>query len=179
MSTRRCRFRAALVVALAACGETAAPTGEGYQDLPADQVLTGVHQTYTSNGVRSAVGVFDTVFRFTDSSMVHLRGVDLRMFNEIGEQTATVTSTGGALNDATNEMTATGTVVLITNDGRKIETEILHYDPNTRRMWSDVETKYTYEGRVQIGDSFQADDEFSRINIQNPRGAVPGIRIQR
>lgn len=160
------------------CNGVDAPTGEGYQDLPADQVLTGVHQTYTSNGVRSAVGTFDTVFRFTDSSKVHLRGVNLRMFDEMGQQTATVTSTSGVLNDATNEMVAIGNVVLITNNLRKIETEELHYDPNTRRMWSDVTTKHTYEGRVQIGDSFQSDDQFTRVVVQNPRGDV-GITIKR
>jgi LPS export ABC transporter protein LptC len=166
------------VLALAACNGVDAPTGEGYQDLPADQVLTGVHQTYTSNGVQSAIGVFDTVYRFTDSSKVHLRGVNLRMFDETGQQTATVTSTSGVLNDATNEMTAIGNVVLITNDLRKIETEELHYDPNTRRLWSDVRTVHTYEGRVQIGDAFQSDDQFARVNVQNPRGDV-GIKIQR
>jgi LPS export ABC transporter protein LptC len=124
------------------------------------------------------VGEFDTVFRFTDSSKVHLRGVNLRMFDEMGQQTATVTSTSGVLNDATNEMVAIGNVVLITNNLRKIETEELHYDPNTRRMWSDVTTRHTYEGRVQIGDSFQSDDEFTRVVVQNPRGDV-GITIKR
>ena len=171
--------RLVTLLALAACNGVDAPTGEGYQDLPADQVLTGVHQTYTSNGVQSAIGVFDTVYRFTDSSKVHLRGVNLRMFDETGQQTATVTSTSGVLNDATNEMTALGNVVLITNDLRKIETEELHYDPNTRRLWSDVTTRMTYEGNLQIGDSFQADDQFTRVTIQNPRGDVPGIKVQR
>jgi LPS export ABC transporter protein LptC len=167
------------LVFLSACGEVGAPTGEGYQELPADQVLTGVHQTYTSNGVRSALGVYDSVYRFTDSSKVHLRGVNLRMFDETGQQTATVTSTAGVLNDATNEMTASGNVILVTNDLRRIETEELHYDPNTRRMWSDVLTKMTYNDRVQIGDSFQSDDQFTRVTIQNPRGDVPGLRIRR
>jgi hypothetical protein len=75
-------------------------------------------------------------------------------------------------------MVAIGNVVLITNNLRKIETEELHYDPNTRRMWSDVTTRHTYEGRVQIGDSFQSDDEFTRVVVQNPRGDV-GITIKR
>jgi LPS export ABC transporter protein LptC len=169
---------AVVLWAAAGCGEVGAPTGEGYRELPADQVMTGVTQNFTASGVRSAIGVFDTVFVFEDSSKVHLRGVNLRMFDETGAQTAVVTSLSGVLNDATNEMTAIGTVVLVTSDQRTIETEELHYDPNTRRMWSDVETKMTYEGRVQIGDAFRADDQFTRVDIDNPRGDVP-FRIRR
>ncbi|MCI0432302.1 MAG: LPS export ABC transporter periplasmic protein LptC [Gemmatimonadetes bacterium] len=170
---------AGLVSSALACGEVGAPTGEGYLDLPADQVLIGATHVFSSDGLRSAVGVFDTVYVFTDSSIYHLRGVNLTMYDETGRQTSTVTSRSGTMNVATDAMMAEGGVVLITSDLQKIETEQLHYDPATRRVWSDVETKRTVEGRVQIGDSFSADDQFTRVVIQNPRGEVTGIRIQR
>jgi len=163
----------------AACSEVGAPTGEGYQELPADQVLIGATHVFTSNGLRSAVGVFDSVFVFTDSSVYHLRGVNLTMYDETGRQTSTVTARSGSMNVATDAMVAEGNVILVTSDLQKIETEQLHYDPTTRRVWSDVETKRTVDGRVQIGDAFSADDQFTRVVIQNPRGEVPGIRIPR
>ncbi len=166
-------------LALTGCAEVGAPTGEGYQDLQADQVLISATHVFSSDGLRSAVGVFDTVFVFTDSSVYHLRGVNLTMYDETGRQTSTVTSHSGTMNVATDALMAEGTVVLITQDLQKIETEQLHYDPTTRRVWSDVETKRTVDGRTQIGDAFSADDQFTRVVIQNPRGEVPGIRIRR
>jgi len=177
MRTRALLLGFSLAVATA-CTEVGAPTGEGYQELPADQVLSGATHVFTSNGLRSAVGVFDSVFVFTDSSVYHLRGVNLTMYDETGRQTSTVTSRRGSMNVATDAMVAEGNVVLVTSDLQKIETELLHYDPTTRRVWSDVETRRTVEGRVQIGDAFSADDQFTRVVIQNPRGEVPGIRIR-
>jgi LPS export ABC transporter protein LptC len=169
------------VVAVLVAGSCAdaGPTGEGYRDLPADHIMVGATHTATDNGLRAAVGVFDTVYVFADSSLYHLRGVNLRLYNTEGRETALVTSRTGVLNTVTEAMVARGGVVLITSDQRKIETEELHYDPTQHRVWSTVTTRMTYQGRVQTGDSFNADDQFTRVEVSNPRGDVPGIRIRR
>ena len=44
--------------------------------------MTGVRHSPTEDGVRQALGVFDTVYVYNDSSVYHLRGVKLDIFTE-------------------------------------------------------------------------------------------------
>lgn len=169
-----------LVTAVAACGGNMdEPTGEGYRDLEADQIMVGVHYTPTEDGLRKAVGAFDTVFVYNDSSVYNLKGVTLDIYSAEGKPAAKVTSETGRLNQATDAMTATGHVVLITPDNTRIETEELHYDPTTHRIWSDVEThQITSDGKVSIADSFATDDQFNRTTFKNLRGDVSGLKME-
>lgn len=169
-----------LVFALAACGgNLAEPTGEGYRDLPADRIMIGVRHEPTEDGMRKALGVFDTVYVFNDSSAFQLRGVKLEIYGQDGRRAANVTSESGRLNTATEAMTATGNVVLITPDGIRIETEELHYDPAAHRVWSDVTTRrIAPDGKQLTADSFTADDQFNRIEFKRPRGDVTGLEMR-
>lgn len=165
---------ALLVVAVAGCrGTTDAPTGEGYVDLRADQVMIDVTHHPTSDGIRSAIGRYDTVFVFNDSAMYHVKGVDLQLFDADGRQSATIEADSGAFNQSTDAMIARGSVILITQQNCTIRTEELHYDPNTRRVWSEVTTRFEFGDRAGTSDSFAADDQFTRVTLTNARGQIP------
>jgi LPS export ABC transporter protein LptC len=175
----RTRYFVALAWLASACGQTADPITADYLDLPADQIMTGVTHAPTSEGIRSAIGKYDTVYVFEDSSKLHLKGVNLEMFDATGRKTATLTSLTGELNTSTEAMVARGSVRLVTTtDNRVIETEELHYDPNTRRIWSDVATTMRLRGDVTHSDGFKADDQFEKVEIVRPRGAVPGVKVE-
>lgn len=165
---------AAVLLALAACqGVTDEPTGEGYMDLPADNIMTDVTHNPTSDGVRSAIGLYDTVYVFSDSSVYHVKGVNLRTFDPDGRQSATITADSGSLNQATDKLIAQGNVVLVTQNACTIRTDELHYDPDTRQLWSDFPTRFEFQGRVTTADRFRADDGFLNINASNVRGQMP------
>jgi len=177
-ASRRTGFGAAVISVLAAVtvacgGVTSAPTGEGYEDLPADQIMIDVTHNPTSDGVRSAIGQYDTVYVFADSSLYHVKGVNLRTFDPEGRQSATIKSDSGTLNQATDAMIARGHVVLVTENNCTIQTEELHYDPNSRQIWSDVATRFEFGGRVTTADRFRADDAFRNINASGVSGQMP------
>ena len=167
------------VALAAACGgspQEPAVSGD-FVPLPAD-VMTDVVFKPTTNGVQTALLRSDTVYQPRDSSRYDLVGVDLQTFDVTGRLSATLTAETGEYNSTGQQMVARGNVVLITQDGRRIETEELHYDPNTRRIWSDVPTT-VYEGDlVMRGTSFTADDGFNNVNIPGYRGPIPGARIR-
>lgn len=171
----------ALLALAAACGGSGSdPMVAEFQELPADQIMEGVEFSSTSAGVRSAKLVSDTAYLFDDSTVMHLRGVDLEMYGANGEQSAHLTSQTGVFDQNTQKMIATGTVVLvILQDGRKIETEELHYDPETRRVWSDVATKMTEpDGNVATVESFTSDDQFTNVQTRGARGGRPRTQIR-
>jgi lipopolysaccharide export system protein LptC len=70
-------------------------------------------------------------------------------------------------------MTAFGNVVLLTQGNCRITTEELHYDPSTRRIWSDVQSRFEIAGRVTTANSFRADDQFNNFEAEGMTGAIP------
>jgi LPS export ABC transporter protein LptC len=180
------RMRSPLSVILllaAACSAETAPTGTDYQALPAEMVTVGMRY-YSTEGNRSTAELrADTAFEFQDSSGYRLRGVDLVIFDEnTGEQTATLTSERGTFDRNTEAMVARGNVVLITSEGRRIETPELHYEPVTGMMWSDSTSVLIHDGERTLAQrGFEAkgvaDGRLGTITIRGPQGRFSGSVI--
>lgn len=175
------RMRPALVLTLgllAACSR--APT-EGVivaetPELGADRVIYRATFNITADGVRRAVQRSDSLYMYEDSSTARLFGVDLLMYDSIGNRTAHVRSQRGRLNLATQQMSALGQVVAVLGDGTRIETEELNYDPQTQRIWSDVETRQVWpDGGITTFGTFRTDEKFSFFDGTNMRGRAPGL----
>jgi LPS export ABC transporter protein LptC len=170
-----------LAASSAACGGSPQePASNGdFFELPADQVMTDVTFLPTNGGIATALLRSDSVYMAKDSARYDLVGVDLQIFDETGQLSATLTSTTGEYSTNDQAMVARGNVVLITvEEQRRIETEELHYDPSSRRIWSDLSTvMHTRDGPIR-GTAFTADDGFVNVNITGYRGPVPGVRME-
>jgi len=171
-----------LVLALTAATGCRGPNEPGgsaaFRNLPADMIMVGMKQHVTNNGLKRATLTGDSAYIFEDSSVVKVKGVDLVIFDALGKQNAHLTSTTGDFDSESQGMIARGNVVLITNTGRRIETEELHYDPNTKRIWSNVHTVLIENGKRSTGDGFTADDQFTNVTVRNPKGSVQGLKIE-
>lgn len=164
---------AAAVAALAACDDSTAPISQNYQPLPADYVIEDMNHVITSDGVRRAHLTADTAYQFNDSTVTHLRVVKLEMFDDAGTLTSTVTSEQGAYSKDTQTTVARGDVVVTKPgpEGFTLWTEELHYDPGTKRVWSDVATRVLMnDGQDLHGEGFTADDQLVNINITGASG---------
>ncbi|HSL69263.1 MAG TPA: LPS export ABC transporter periplasmic protein LptC [Longimicrobiales bacterium] len=164
----------------AACGAPSTPTGEDFQEIPADMIMIGMTEYMTASGLRRARLEGDTAFVFDDSAKVKIHGVKLTIFNEQGAEAAHLTSKTGDFNTTNQGMVARGSVVLVTVGERpaRIETEELHYDPESHRIWSTVTTTMIEGGSRIVGDGFTADDKFENKSVTRPRGRVEGQRIR-
>jgi hypothetical protein len=70
-------------------------------------------------------------------------------------------------------MVARGNVVLITQNNCRIESEELHYDPQTRRVWSEVFSTFIAGNRRATANSFNADDGFQNVTATGLNGTFP------
>ncbi len=167
------------VAGLVACkGPTEATTSAGdLANIQADLVNFGMVSYLTSKGVRQGRIDADTAYVYNDSSNIELRGLHVIFYAEDGRERATVTADGGELDQVSDRMIARGNVVLvIREDGRKIESPELQYDPDREMIWSDSATVQTMaDGRVTRGTSFKSDLAFNNVTIANPRGAIGEI----
>jgi LPS export ABC transporter protein LptC len=171
-----------LLALVSGCNRTAVdPLTQDFRDLPADQIMIDVGFVSTVEGVRTATLESDSVYVFSDSSVMHLRGVDLKMYDQhTGQQTAHLTAESGVLNNTTQAMLARGNVVLnVIKDGQKIYTPELNYDPSAHRVWSDSATRRVMPtGETLRAASFTADDQFKNVQMLRAEGAT-GIKIRR
>lgn len=172
---------ALLVLAGAACGgEEGEPAAVAdYRGMDADQIMFNLRQWLTTEGVRRAELTADTAYVYPDSSIVELRGVHVVMYGADGRRTGQLTSREGTVNTRTESMVARGDVVVITVEGdRRIETEILHYDPARDRVWSDVRTTMLEDGTRLTGTSFTANSSFQNVQLEGSTGRTEDIRLQ-
>jgi LPS export ABC transporter protein LptC len=176
--TRTLAFVLLMAVLVGSCarapteGVVAAETPE----MSADRVLYRATFNVTVEGVRRALQRSDSMYMYEDSSTARLFGVDLTMFDSIGNRTASVRSQRGRLDLSTQEMAALGKVVVVLADGTRIESEELNYDPQSQRIWSDVETRQVWpDGGVTTFSTFRTDEKFSFFDGTNMRGRAPGL----
>ncbi|NIP59957.1 MAG: LPS export ABC transporter periplasmic protein LptC [Gemmatimonadetes bacterium] len=139
--------------------------------MEADNVVYGMSQILTHEGVREGVVRADTAYFYRDSSAVHLRGVELTVYSEeTGDVRAEVAARRGRLETESRAMIGRGDVVLrIPSDDRTIRTEVLHYEPGADRIRSDTFTVMEEAGRVTCGRAFRSDLEFRNLFIENAR----------
>jgi LPS export ABC transporter protein LptC len=171
------------LIGVAGCADDSEITPIGspnYKGIAADQILVAMEQFVTDAGRRKAVLRADTALVFEDSAKAHLKKVDMKLYDEAGAEAAQLTSREGEFNNSTQAMVARGKVVLVTRgeNARTIETEELHYDPNTKRVWSTKATTMRSKDGTVNGTGFEADDRFENVRVTNARSTGGGIKIQ-
>ena len=164
------------VLPLAACGDRS-PTpvaSDELMEMTSDMVGFGNQTILTTNGVKSGLIKADTAYFFDDSTVVHMRGVDMSIYTEMGAVRATVTSRAGEYEERTQRMHAVGDVVLVLpGENRRVESGELYYNPNDGRIWSDSLTTYHNErGEITRGSCFNSDLEFKNLTVCNIRGSA-------
>ena len=169
------------VLLLGACNGTTGPATSDFESLPADQVLTGVEHSTTVDGIRRAKVLSDTTLVFNDSASVHLIGVNLETYDANGRVSSRLNSQSGQLDRNTQAMIARGKVVLnvLGAQPRTITTEELHYDPQSGRIWSNVNACERRGAQTLCGSSFSAtvtETGVTNVQVTNYRGT--GIRIE-
>lgn len=131
----------------------------------ADQTLFGVRLISADHGVQRAAMQSDTAFTFEDNSRFELRTVRTTFFTETGVKSATLTSREGTYNVRSGNMEARGNVVVISEDGRKLVTQQLRYDPGRNEISGDSAFVLTRPGDELSGTGFITDPDLTRIRV--------------
>lgn len=152
---------------LGACNDAQSPPTVQGALLPdsAEQMAFGVHFMLTSEGVRRAELEADTALFYDQNTRIELRKVRTIFFTEAGEQDAVLTSREGTHNVRLNSMEARGNVVVVSTDGRRLETQQLRYDPGKNEISSDSAFVLTEAERITEGVGFISDPEMTRIQV--------------
>ncbi|MCP4571908.1 MAG: LPS export ABC transporter periplasmic protein LptC [bacterium] len=124
-------------------------------------------------GVRHWVLESDEMQKFAGERDVLLVTVRMEFYRE-GEYFSTLTSDSGRADLQSKNVHTWGNVVVLTEDGRKLETEELFFDNESQLITNDVFDRFTNDDDdVVTGIGLEATPDLEYIEIkQDPRGTI-------
>jgi LPS export ABC transporter protein LptC len=138
----------------------------------ADQVMWGVKQYLTKNGVQQAYLKADSALEYEASGRVDLRKITVTFFTAEGVQQSVLTAETGVYWMRTEQMSARGNVVVVrTSDHATLRTSFLQYDQTKNQVTTDqpyVADKGTQH--VEGDQGFTCDPGFTVCTTQHARG---------
>jgi len=163
------------LLAASGCGGGGKGVGTlGAQADSADQVMFGVRQRLTNNGVQQAYLKADSAMIYEAPGRVDLRKVTVTFFSPEGVQLSVLTSLTGIYWMRTNQMSASGNVVVVrTVDGARLTTDFLEYDPaknevtTTRPFVADKGAQH-----IEGDKGFTCDPGFTNCTVLGARGTA-------
>ena len=158
---------AAAIPVVAACSNQQTPPVVQESFLPdsAEQMMFGVTFHLTDQGVRRAAVKAETTLLYNQATRAELKRVNTIFYTATGEQQATLTAREGTYVIRLQTMEARGNVIVVSTDGRKLETEQLKYDPARNEITSDSAFTLTREDGVTQGIGFISDPEMTTIRV--------------
>jgi LPS export ABC transporter protein LptC len=158
---------AAAAALIASCqGGTQPPVGKSNPLADsADQVMFGVRTLITDQGLRRAQLFADTAYFFEGNSRIEVRNERTIFYTETGAQSAVLTSLEGTYSTARNMMEARKNVLVISTDGKRLETSQLNYNQVTNLIASDSPFVLTQPDRRVEGIGFISDPSLNNLKI--------------
>ena len=140
----------------------------------ADQVMYGTHFNLTDKGLSRAELLSDTAYFFDDNTRIELRTLEVTFFTASGARDAYLTALRGTYQTRGGIMIARGDVVVITEEGRRLETPELKYDQTMNEIASDSAFVLTEPGRRLEGIGFRSDPNMQNVQILRTRSGSTG-----
>ena len=137
---------------------------------------------------------FDVTYEYTDSARLKARmraphlferaegknkrvsiadqGIKIAFFNEQGQPKSHLRANRAEIHDAQGIARATGNVVVLNEDGDRMETELLIWYREEDQIRTPAFVKITTDEEIIYGDSLVSDTEFSSYTIYHIKGTV-------
>jgi LPS export ABC transporter protein LptC len=162
---------AALAVLAASCEDTGVkPTTTIQAADSADQILEGFSHYVTNDGVRRSRVEADTAFFYESTQRNDLHNVKVVFYDIKGAESSTLTAKRGTYRWQDGSMEASGNVVVVSPDGRRLATDVLRYDNATNTILTDKHFTFDKGDEHLEGNSFRSDPDFKNVVTDRPRG---------
>jgi LPS export ABC transporter protein LptC len=161
------------VASVLSCEETGAkPTTTVTATDSADQVLEGFSHYVTKDGIRRSRVEADTAYFYENTQVTQLKKIRVVFFDTQGEESSTLTAKSGTYRWQDGSMEATGSVVVVSPDGRRLATETLKYDNAANTISTNVHFTFDRGTEHLEGNSFRSDPDFKNVVTDRPRGTA-------
>jgi LPS export ABC transporter protein LptC len=136
----------------------------------ADQVLEGFSHWVTKDGIRRSEVQADTAYFYESTQVTQLRNIRVVFYDLSGKESSTLTAKAGTYRWQDGSMQANGKVVVISPDGRKLQTDTLKYDNATNTISTNTHFIMDRGTDHLEGQSFRSDPDFKNVVTNKPVG---------
>jgi LPS export ABC transporter protein LptC len=166
------------VLVASACGD-----GSGMAPRPADSMLPdsaemvayGVQVRLTTASVAKGNLLADRSYSYDNGNRLELDRINVTFFDGTGAEDGTLTAREGTYNKRLNRLEARGDVVVVHEDGRRLETQQLVYDELRNQIFSDSAFVLNEPPKRQIsGVGFESDPQLTTLRVlRQAKGVAP------
>lgn len=127
--------------------------------------------TITQNGEPVAEVWAGYIALYKDRNLAILTdSIHVDFYDENGVHNSVLTADSGIVHNRTNDLSAGGNVVVVSDSGVVLKTEQLRWDSKKQKIISEVPVRFTTQEDTLIGDSFVSDPDLKNYEIRNARG---------
>jgi LPS export ABC transporter protein LptC len=148
-----------------ACGkeESKAPAISG--NVP-DQVIENSTITFSEEGIRSAVIWAKYVEVYEKLDLKKAKQVRVDFYDKDGKHTSVLVADSGMIQERKRKFEALGNVVVTTDEGIKLQTETLRWDPEKAKIVTDDFVTITKDQNVITGYGLETDQQLKHFIIK-------------
>jgi LPS export ABC transporter protein LptC len=164
-----------------ACGADKGTTPLAKATVPdsAEQVYFGIRHSMVESGVNRGQLQADSALVFDRNNRYEMRGnLVVTIFDSVGALSATITANQATYNVPMGNVEARGNVVVVTTDGKRLDTPQLFYDQRSNRIRSDSAFVFVEPNQRITGSSFITDPKLAfhicNLCTYTGSGGAPG-----
>lgn len=127
--------------------------------------------TITNDGRKVSVVEAGHYIKYSKKNMSYIsEGLTADFYDENGIHTSVLTSRGGLVNEAKQDMVAFGNVMVVSDSGTTLFSDTLKWDNTLQKIISEIPVMITSGSDTLYGDTFISDPGLENYEITNSRG---------
>lgn len=155
-----------------ACGRDESNAPALPVDVP-DQIMENSTITFSEEGIRSATIFAEYVEVYEKRDLKKAKKVHVDFYDKDGTHTSVLVADSGVIRERKRKFEALGNVVVTTDEGIKLETQSLRWDPESAKIVTDDFVTITKDKDVITGYGLEADQELKHFVIKKKvRGEI-------
>lgn len=140
----------------------------------ADQLVIGMRTILTEQSVSKGILLSDTAYVYDDGSRLELLRVHLTFRTAQGRKDGVLTARAGTYNSRLSRLDARGDVVVVREDGMRLESPQLVFDQARNQIFSDSAFTLTQPSRTITGIGFESDPHLTTFRcLRACKGLAP------
>lgn len=144
-----------------------------HEDLPVQTIINS-RITYTDSGKVTFTVNAGRIDRFPGEEQhdEFSLGVEVVSYTRAGEFESQVNAENATYLPQKKLMVARDSVILRNREGKMLNTELLTWDENIGKIYTDKFVRITTPTEILFGDGLEAEQDFSRYEIKNIKGRI-------
>jgi len=140
-------------------------------ELIPDQESWNSQIILTSAGIKVALVKAGHIVKFNEKNILIMdEGLEVDFFNDQDIHTSHLTADSGEVNERLNDLTAIGNVVVVSDSGETLHTEVLLWSNKLQKILSEVDVMITTGTDTLYGVGFESDAALRSWTIKEPKG---------